>query len=169
MAILPDLLQPGLDIVFCGMAPSEESARRQAYYAHPGNRFWRTLHETGLTPRLFAPEEYVQLPALGIGFTDVNKTEIGRDSALSRDALDPGAVRCKITKFQPRFLACTSKNAGQLVLGGPVARYGLQDATIGTTRVFVLPSTSGAAVRYWDIAPWHALAKAAGRRPARTG
>ena len=113
MPILPDLLRPGLDIVFCGMAPSAESARQRAYYAHPGNRFWRTLHETGLTTRRLAPEEYRALPELGIGFTDVCKRESGRDSELSKAALDPAAVRRKIAKFQPRFLACTSKTAGQ--------------------------------------------------------
>jgi TDG/mug DNA glycosylase family protein len=162
MPVLPDLLRPGLDIVFCGMAPSAESARRRAYYAHPGNRFWRTLHEVGLTERLLAPEEFILLPDSGIGFTDVCKSESGRDSELSKEALDPDAVRRKIVKFQPRFLACTSKTAGQLVMGHPCS-YGLQDERLGTTSVFVLPSTSGAAVRYWDIAPWRALAKEARR------
>ena len=162
MPILPDLLRPGLDIVFCGMAPSAESARRRAYYAHPGNRFWRTLHEVGLTDRLLAPEEFVILPGSGIGFTDVCKCERGRDSELSKEALDPGAVRRKIVKFQPRLLACTSKTAGQLVMDRTCS-YGLQDDKIGATRIFVLPSTSGAAVRYWDIAPWRDLARAARR------
>jgi TDG/mug DNA glycosylase family protein len=162
MPILPDLLRPGLSIVFCGMAPSAESARRRAYYAHPGNRFWRTLHEVGLTDRLLAPEEFVLLPDAGIGFTDVCKSESGRDSELTKAALDPEAVRRKIAKFQPRFLGCTSKTAGQLVMGSACS-YGLQGERIGTTSIFVLPSTSGAAVRYWDIAPWRALAKAARR------
>ena len=164
MPVLPDLLRPGLDIVFCGMAPSAESARRRAYYAHPGNRFWRTLQEVGLTDRLLAPEEYRSLPAIGIGFTDVCKSESGRDSALSKEALDPDAVRRKTATFQPRFLACTSKTAGQLVLG-KACDYGLQAERIGITSIFVLPSTSGAAVRYLDIAPWRALAKAT-RNPA---
>ena len=100
------------------------------------------------------------LPDSGIGFTDVCKRESGRDHALSKSALDPEAVRRKIAKFQPRFLACTSKTAGRLVLGRACG-YGLQDERIGATCVFVLPSTSGAAVRYWDIAPWRDLAKAA--------
>ncbi len=160
MPILPDLLRPGLDIVFCGMAPSAESARRRAYYAHSGNRFWRTLHEVGLTDRLLAPEEFRSLLDAGIGFTDVCKSESGRDSELTKAALDPATVRRKIAKFQPRFLACTGKTAGRLVLGR-ACDYGLQDERIGTTRIFVLPSTSGAAVRYWDIAPWRDLAKAA--------
>lgn len=162
MPVLPDLLRPGLDIVFCGMAPSAESARRGAYYAHPGNRFWRTLYEIGLTERLLAPDEFRSLPDAGIGFTDVCKSESGRDSELSKASLDPDAVRRKISKFQPRFLACTSKTAGQLILGHGCG-YGLQYERIGITSIVVLPSTSGAAVRYWNIAPWRALAKAARR------
>jgi TDG/mug DNA glycosylase family protein len=159
MPILPDLLRPGLDIVFCGMAPSRVSAARGAYYAHPGNRFWPTLHEIGLTPRLLAPEEFRLLPQWGIGLTDVNKTEIGRDIELTKAAHDPAGVRKRVLKFRPRFLATTSKTAGQLVLGG-ACDYGLQDATIGATSIFVLPSTSGAARGFWDIGPWRDLAKA---------
>jgi TDG/mug DNA glycosylase family protein len=162
MPILPDVLQPGLTIVFCGMAPSRVSAARGAYYAHPGNRFWPTLYEIGLTPRLLAPEEFRLLPQWGIGLTDVNKTEIGRDIELTRAAHDPDGVRRHILKYKPRFLATTSKKAGQLVLGGACA-LGLQDETIGATKIFVLPSTSGAARGFWDIGPWRALAKAVRR------
>ena len=53
--ILPDLLAPGMRVVFCGTAPGTASARAGAYYAGPGNRFWATLHEVGLTPILLAP------------------------------------------------------------------------------------------------------------------
>ena len=159
MPILPDILEPGLDIVFCGMAPSRVSAARGAYYAHPGNRFWPTLFEIGLTPRLLAPEEFRLLPQWGIGLTDVNKTEIGRDIELTKAAHDPEGVRNRVLKFRPRFLATTSKTAGQLILDSACG-YGLQDATIGATRIVVLPSTSGAARGFWDIGPWRDLAMA---------
>jgi double-stranded uracil-DNA glycosylase len=162
MPILPDVLEPGLDILFCGMAPSRVSAARGAYYAHPGNRFWPTLFEVGLTPRLLAPEEFRLLPQWGIGLTDVNKTEIGRDIELTKAAHDPDGVRRRVLKFKPRFLATTSKTAGQLLLGRACA-LGLQDETIGDTKIFVLPSTSGAARGFWDIGPWRDLAKAARR------
>ena len=59
-AILPDVLQPGLKLVLCGTAPSRRSAADGAYYAHPGNYFWRALHEAGLTPRQFVPSEFRQ-------------------------------------------------------------------------------------------------------------
>ena len=58
---LPDVLRPDLDVVFVGTAAGRRSAAVGAYYAHPGNRFWKTLHSTGLTPRLFAPDEFREL------------------------------------------------------------------------------------------------------------
>jgi TDG/mug DNA glycosylase family protein len=65
-------------------------------------------------------------------------------------------LREKIHRYQPRVLAFTSKRAAQEYLGRPVA-YGLADEMIGPTRLFVLPSPSGAARRYWDLAPWRDL------------
>jgi TDG/mug DNA glycosylase family protein len=109
---------------------------------------------------LLAPAEFRLLPQWGLGLTDVNKTESGRDAALSRDAFDPDALRAKIETYQPRFLATTGKASGRHVLGRP-CDYGLQPETIGATRIFVLPSTSGAARGHWSIEPWRALANAA--------
>ena len=63
--LVPDLLAPGLDLVFCGTAPSPASFKARAYYANPGNAFWPTLHAVGLTPERFAPERYPELLAWG--------------------------------------------------------------------------------------------------------
>jgi double-stranded uracil-DNA glycosylase len=83
---LCDLLRPGLAVVFCGTAAGEVSAARGAYYAGPGNRFWRTLFETGLTPRQLKPEEFT--PAYGIGLTDVAKSVSGSDASIPAHAFD---------------------------------------------------------------------------------
>ena len=77
MAILPDVLEPGLAAVFCGTAASRVSAAVGAYYAGPGNQFWPTLYRTGLTPRLLAPPEFRLLPTFGLGLTDLNQRESG--------------------------------------------------------------------------------------------
>src|SRR3954462_737844 len=86
--VLPDVLVPGLALVFCGTAPSPTSAARGAYYAGPGNRFWDILAETGLTPRLLAPEDYPVLPQFGIGLTDIAKCASGMDVAIPANAYD---------------------------------------------------------------------------------
>jgi TDG/mug DNA glycosylase family protein len=155
--ILPDLLQPGLALVFCGTAAGRRSAQEQAYYAHPGNLFWRALHAVQLTPRLFQPSEFPLLPLLGIGLTDLAKHHMGNDNELPRDAFDVAALRERIAHHGPRVLAFTSKAAARSALGRS-ADYGLQAERFGTTEVFVLPSPSGQARGHWDIAPWHALA-----------
>ncbi len=160
--ILPDVLAPGLDLVIVGMAASAESARRGAYYAHPGNRFWPTLAAVGLTPRRLAPEEFPLLPDFGIGLTDVCKVQSGADHVLERANRDAAAVRAKVARHRPRAVAFNSKNAAQLTLGHKVG-YGRQPDGIDDVPVFVLPSTSGRAAAYWDIGPWHEVAAFLGR------
>lgn len=157
--VLPDVLPQGLHLVFCGTAPSRRSAADGAYYAHPGNYFWRALHEAGFTPRRYAPAEFRNLPQLGIGLTDLAKRHSGNDSELPRDAFDVPALRARIEACQPRLLAFTSKNAARAALGHAITNYGPQTDRFVTAEVFVLPSPSGQARGYWDIGPWQALAQ----------
>lgn len=160
--VLPDLLAPDLKLLLCGSALGHESARQKASYAKPGNKFWPTLHLVGLTPRRFAPTEYRQLLDLRIGLTDLNKTQSGNDTDLSPAHDDVVGLVAKVERYRPAILAFTAKRPAQVVLrdrfglkGSPA--YGLQAQTIGATRLFVLPSPSGRAGSFWDIAPWQAL------------
>lgn len=157
MNILPDVLIAGLAVVFCGSAAGSASARRRAYYAGPGNAFWPTLFEVGLTPRLLAPEEYHRLPEYGLGLTDLAKKISGSDDILTDSDFDREGLRAKIRCYAPAILAFTSKRAAEEYLQHPV-RYGLADTADGT-QLFVLPSPSGAARRFWDKEPWRELAQ----------
>ncbi|MDE2224522.1 MAG: mismatch-specific DNA-glycosylase [Xanthomonadaceae bacterium] len=160
--VLPDVLAPGLRVVFCGTAPGTRSAREGAYYAHPGNHFWRTLCAVGLTPRLLAPSEFREVLQFGIGLTDVAKHHFGSDAELPRTAFDAAGLRRKLARFRPRIVAFTSKNAARagLALGASQQlSCGEFDATLAGSRVFVLPSPSGQARGFWDLAPWRELAK----------
>jgi TDG/mug DNA glycosylase family protein len=154
--ILPDVLRSGLKLVFCGTAAGKRSAAEHAYYAHPGNLFWRALCEAALTPRQLAPSEFPQLPDYGIGLTDLAKRHSGNDDELPRDAFDVPALTAKIEHHQPRLLAFTSKNAARTALGHAVD-YGMQTERLGSTQLFVLPSPSGQARGHWDLAPWLTL------------
>jgi TDG/mug DNA glycosylase family protein len=155
--ILPDVLAPGLALVFCGTAAGRRSAAEGAYYAHPGNLFWRALHEAGLTPQRLHPQDFRTLPDYGIGLTDLAKRHVGNDIDLPADAFDVAALQAKIERYAPRLLAFTSKNAARAWLRR-VPAYGLQQERIGATRLFVLPSPSGQARGHWNLAPWSALA-----------
>ncbi|MBL8525529.1 MAG: mismatch-specific DNA-glycosylase [Betaproteobacteria bacterium] len=164
--LVPDLLGPNLRLVFCGTAPSRASAAAKAYYAKPGNKFWPTLHQVGITPRGFAPHEYPELLKLDIGLTDLGKVHSGVDSELPDDAFDLIALKSKIARYQPALVAFTSKNAAQSALEKSVA-YGLQAETWGKTQFFVLPSPSGLATRFFDIGVWQELARWLGRKPSK--
>ncbi|HZD25791.1 MAG TPA: mismatch-specific DNA-glycosylase [Alphaproteobacteria bacterium] len=155
---LPDVLAPGLKVVFCGSAAGTVSARLGAYYAGPGNRFWPTLYRVGLTPRLLAPQDFRDLPRYGLGLTDMAKRYAGADAGIRRGHDDPQALRAKILRIRPRVLAFVGKRPARALLGRSPA-YGRQPEMLGDAEIWVLPSPSGAARRWWDEAPWQALAK----------
>lgn len=166
--LVPDLLAPGLDLVFCGTAPSPASYRARAYYANPGNAFWPTLHAVGLTPERLAPGRYPELLAWRIGLTDLNKTEYGSDHELSAHAMDAGSLHAKLRKFRPAAIAFTSKHAASLALAAKSPGYGRQADLLEGAVVFVLASPSGRARSFWTIKPWReAAAFVAARRSAR--
>jgi TDG/mug DNA glycosylase family protein len=156
---LPDLLRPGLRLVFCGTAASRISAARGAYYANRQNRFWPTLYEIGLTPRLFAPEEWPLLADLGIGLTDLSKTGAGMDHEIDPESFDIAGFSAKIAAANPEAVAFTSKRGASLWSGRPTGAItlGRQPGT-NDPAIFVLCSPSGRAGSYWQIGPWQALA-----------
>ena len=156
--LVPDLLAPGLDLVFCGTAPSPASYAARAYYANPGNAFWATLHAVGLTPERLTPERYPELLGWRIGLTDLNKTEYGSDHELSAHAMDARSLHAKLRKYRPAAVAFTSKNAASLGLGRKAPAYGRQAETLEGVAVFVLASPSGRARSFWTLEPWRTTA-----------
>jgi len=158
-SVLEDVLEPGLKLVICGTAASRRSAEVCAYYAGRGNKFWRTLAEIGLTPRQLAPAEYPLLAAFGIGLTDLAKGQSGGDAAIRFHADGSRALRERMLRFRPGVLCFNGKRAAGEFLGVRNVTFGLLSAEIGATRLFVAPSTSGAASRYWDVSVWGELAR----------
>jgi double-stranded uracil-DNA glycosylase len=166
--LIPDLLAPGLDLVFCGTAPSPASFKARAYYANPGNAFWPTLHAVGLTPERLTPQRFPELLTLGLGLTDLNKTEVGSDHELSPSAMDSKSLHAKLRRFRPAAIAFTSKNAASLALGIKAPAYGRQVELLEGAVAFVLASPSGRARSFWTLAPWkEAAAFVAERRHLR--
>lgn len=157
--VLPDVLSPGLRVVFCGTAAGTASARAKAYYAGPGNGFWKVLHETGLTPVQLAPAEFERLPEFGIGLTDICKTLHGSDQEVGTVEFDVTSLAARVSEAEPAVLAFNGKNAARGALEQNVG-YGPHPEQIGGASIWVLPSTSGAARRFWEIEPWLELARA---------
>jgi len=160
--LVPDVLARSLKLVFCGSALGDVSWKRRAYYANPGNRFWQTLAQVGLTPRQLQPSEYARLMEWGIGLTDLVKTDHGQDTHIFDGHIDMDDARrvlqSKILHWQPGVLAFTSKTVAAQFLGRRT-ELGLQPERIGTTVLWVLPSTSGLARRFFDMRPWLDLAR----------
>ena len=155
--MLNDLLTHHLKLVICGTAAGNKSAELKQYYAKPGNRFWKTLHEIRLTPSLLGPSEYEKLLSFGIGLTALVKAKAGMDQALGKADFDTVAFQENIKQFAPKILCFNGKRAAEAYLNRAVG-YGLQPECIGQTKIFVAPSTSGAASMYWDIRIWCELA-----------
>jgi double-stranded uracil-DNA glycosylase len=157
---LPDQLTHGLRLVFVGTAASRRSAELGHYYAHPGNRFWRTLHEVGITPRRYQPHEYADLLALGIGFTDLCKHGAGMDHEALSAGVDVAAFIAKMQAHRPQTIAFTSKKAASLFYDQPTGKIALgrQPPLPDCPVVFVLASPSGAASGAWTVQPWQELA-----------
>lgn len=156
---LPDYLDYGLDVVFCGTAVGERSAAEGHYYSQPGNLFWSTLHRVGLTPIQLLPRHDVTITAYGLGLTDLIKGHVGNDADLDKTMYDIERLKDKILGCAPRFIAFLGKNAAANYSGSDTSNvpYGLQQLAIGQTQVFVLPSTSGKARRHWNEEAWHEL------------
>lgn len=158
--ILPDVLGSNLDIVFCGTAPGDQSAIRQAYYAGPGNQFYTTLYTCGLISRQLLPHEYRELLMNRIGLTDIAKKVHGNDDKLRSEDFDVEGLRKKIQTYSPKLVCFNGKKAASVYFGIRDTKriaYGLQSPSVGRSRLYVVPSTSGSARGAWDIEWWHDL------------
>jgi TDG/mug DNA glycosylase family protein len=142
---IPDVIAPGLRVLFCGINPGLWSAWSGHHFARPGNRFWPALHRSGFTPHQFRPAEQQELLALGLGITNVVDRGSARAAELTRAELRDGGVALtrKVTRYAPRWLAVLGVTAYRDAFDEPKSSIGLQERTIGTTRVWVLPNPSG--------------------------
>ena len=154
--ILQDLLKPNLDIVFCGTAAGEVSAKKKAYYAGPGNQFYSILYRAGLTQKQLEPHDYEKLLLYNIGLTDLVKLTSGNDNVLSKRDYDVKSFLKKIFNYQPKMVCFNGKKAAAEFMGTKTKniRYGIMAGTIGETKLYCAPSTSGSARRFWDEVYW---------------
>lgn len=142
---VPDVLAPGLDVVFCGINPGRHSAATGFHFAGPSNRFWPSLYASGFTDRLLKPSEVGLLPRYGCGITNLVTRTTARADELSADEIAAGrhALEAKVRRVKPTWLAVLGVGAYRLAFGDRRATPGRQDRTIGDTRVWLLPNTSG--------------------------
>lgn len=142
---IPDLIGPDLRVLFCGINPGLYSGATGHHFARPGNRFWPALHGGGFTARVLKPHEKHELLGAGLGITNVIARTTVSAAELRGEEYVAGAkvLRRKVLKYRPRVLAILGIGAYRTGFGRRDARLGLQDETIGPTRIWVLPNPSG--------------------------
>ena len=142
---LPDVAAPGLRVLFCGINPGLYSAATGYHFARPGNRFWPALHRSGFTARQFRPDEQEQLLTAGLGITNIVPRATARAAELSREELRAGAgvLTAKVAALRPAWLAVVGMSAFRVAFARPDVPTGPLATTIGASRVWILPSTSG--------------------------
>jgi TDG/mug DNA glycosylase family protein len=147
---VPDVIAPGLDILFCGINPGLYTAAVGHHFARPGNRFWPALHAAGFTPRVLAPHEERGLLDLGYGITNVVDRATATADEVTPAELAEGGRRlvAKVTREHPRYLAVLGIGAYRSAFARPGAKLGLQPETVATTRLWVLPNPSGLNAAY---------------------
>jgi len=147
---VPDVLGPGLRVLFCGINPGLWSAAVGHHFARPGNRFWKALHRGGLTPRLLAPDEEDELLALGLGITNLVERATAGAAELGVAELRAGGARlaAKAAAARPRMVAVLGVGAYRTAFDRPRAAVGPQPEPIGGSAAWLLPNPSGLNAHY---------------------
>src|SRR5512133_2867524 len=147
---VPDVIAPGLTVLFCGINPGLYSAAVGHHFARPGNRFWRALFDSGFTGRLFAPWEGAALLKHHIGITNlVARATAGADDLTKSDLINGRRLlERKAARYAPRWIAILGIGAYRTAFGRPRAAFGPQVERLGPAGIWVLPNPSGLNASY---------------------
>ena len=145
--ILPDILAPHLDVIFVGAAPSHSSAEIGHFYAGPTNKFWLLLAQAGFTPRQLAAHEDAEALRYGIGLTGIylNLSTSANHLLPKPTPEQQAALEKKLRAYAPRFICFNGKDVYQMATGRVCTDWGEQEERIGSSRVFVIHSSSARA------------------------
>jgi double-stranded uracil-DNA glycosylase len=142
---LPDLLEPGLSLVFCGINPGIRAASTGHHFEGRGNRFWRVMHLAGFTPELIRPEDDHTVLRYGCGLTTVVPRATARAAELSRSEIELAGddFLRKIERYAPRHVVFLGKMAFSAISRRRDIHWGLQTEPFGGAHAWVVPNPSG--------------------------
>ncbi|MCL6457353.1 MAG: mismatch-specific DNA-glycosylase [Gorillibacterium sp.] len=146
MSEIPDHLEDGLQILFIGFNPSLRSGKKGHHYANPRNNFWRILYQSGLTPRLYCPEEDRELLKLGYGFTNIVARPTQAAAEITREEYTRGreVLHAKLSRLRPQVACFVGKGVYTEYSRRANVTWGFQaDPVIEGLQEFVAPSSSG--------------------------
>lgn len=146
MKPIPDHLVKGLKIVFVGFNPSIMSGETGHHYANPNNRFWKILHESGLTPRLYTTDEDQDLLKLGYGLTNIVERPTKEALDITKQEYEEGRfqLRQKLQLYKPKVACYVGKGVYQEFSQIKKVPWGIQPSSVVEDVLdFVAPSSSG--------------------------
>ena len=147
---VPDLIGPGLKVLFVGVNPSTCSGAVGLHFASPGNRFWPTLFAAGFTDRQLRPDERSELLKLGFGITNLVNRATAKADQVSDDELRAGISRLEalVRANGPRAVAILGRGAYRTAFGSPKVPWGRQDELLEGAERWILPNPSGISAYY---------------------
>ena len=142
---LPDIVEPGLSVIFCGLNPGLSAAASGHHFVGRGNRFWRTLHLAGFTPDQIDPKQDASLLTYGLGVTSVVERPTAGVDDLARQEFVAAAAGFEhwIRRQAPRYVAFLGKAAYAAMMGRQSVPWGRQVELFGGAIAWVLPNPSG--------------------------
>jgi TDG/mug DNA glycosylase family protein len=173
---VPDLIAPGLRVLFCGINPGLYSGATGHHFARPGNRFWPSLHRAGFSDRLLPAWEEQRLLERGYGITNLVARATATADVLTRDELVAGRRRLErqVRRSRPAWVAVLGVGAYRTAFSRRRATVGRQPECIAGAGLWILPNPSGLNAHYQlpdlvhEFAALHAAAHAASLQGPRT-
>jgi double-stranded uracil-DNA glycosylase len=147
---VPDVVAPGLRVLFCGINPGTVSGQLGQHFARSGNRFWKVLHGAGFTDRLLAPSEQWSLLDYGIGITNLVDRTSRAASDVTTAEMRAGAAQLEVkaVRWMPQWVAVLGVQAYRVAFGCPRATIGRQPERLAGAGLWLLPNPSGLQARY---------------------
>lgn len=146
MDTIADHLRKNLDVIFVGFNPSIRSSETGHHYANPNNRFWRILHEAGITPRKYDTTEDFKLLDLGYGMTNIVARPTKAADEIAKEEYQQGKeeLRLKIIALKPKIVCFVGKGVYLQYSGRKEAPWGIQQESVVPGVIdYVAPSSSG--------------------------
>lgn len=148
---VPDLIGPGLKLLFVGINPGLWTAATSTHFAHPGNRFYPALYDAGVIDfpidrgRGMDDHERAALVGRGIGITNLVARATAKASELTADELREGGMRLVacVEVHRPRVVAVAGVTAYRDAFGRRDAVAGRQSEPFAGAELWVVPNPSG--------------------------
>jgi TDG/mug DNA glycosylase family protein len=174
---VPDLVAPGLRVLFCGINPGLYSGATGHHFARPGNRFWPALYRAGFSDRLLSAWEEQRLLERGYGITNLVARATATADELTRAELMAGRGRLerRARNNGAAWVAVLGVGAYRTAFGRPRAAVGRQPESLAGAGLWILPNPSGLNAHYQlpdlvrEFAALHAAVHAGRAAPPSAG